>query len=74
MSALRCSHGPDCIVARENHNGRPDRASHLVMIGRTDVPGNDETHYFCTTCAKAYVGGSIEVANGPQVITVVRLR
>lgn len=71
---MNCQFGSQCIAAVENRNRRPDRADRLVVLARTDVADQDETLRLCTSCAKRYVGGSIEVANGPQLITVVRLR
>lgn len=69
-----CEFGPDCIAAQENRNRKPDRATHLVVVARTDVGTQNQTYRLCTTCAKRYVGGSIEVNNGPQLITALRLR
>lgn len=50
------------------------RATHMVVTARTDTNMAADSLRLCTECAKTYAGGSIEVANGPQIITVVRLR
>lgn len=70
---IPCEFGPECIAAQENRNRRPDRATRLVVTCRTDDLTQDETFRLCVGCAKRFVGGSIEVNNGPHIITVVRL-
>lgn len=67
MPKQLCQFGP-CDGGRKF-----DRATHLVVVARTDIQINDETLRLCASCAKRYVGGSIEVVNGPHLISVVRL-
>lgn len=70
MSRL-CDFGERCLGALEDDG--PYDATHQVATMRVDGHGNDEVLALCTSDAKSFVGGSIEVANGPHVITVVRL-